>query len=88
MPHFVVDVLKKPCRTWSHTGYKFVMEILNGHEDTCHQKFRMEKHIFQKLLIVLEQQYNFSKAKHMPLEEALAIFLISLGHSFLNRIVQ
>ncbi|KAL0548927.1 hypothetical protein IC582_013404 [Cucumis melo] len=74
--------------TSSHTNYKFVMEILNGHEDRCHQQFRMEKHIFQKLLVVLEQQYNFSKAKRIHLEEALAMFLIILGHGFSNRMVQ
>ncbi|TYK11643.1 L10-interacting MYB domain-containing protein-like [Cucumis melo var. makuwa] len=86
--HFVMHVCKEPCRTSSHTGYKFVMEILNGHEDRCHQQFRMEKHIFQKLLIVLEQQYNFSKAKRLPLEKTLAMFLITLSHSFSNRMVQ
>ncbi|KAL0545145.1 hypothetical protein IC582_020291 [Cucumis melo] len=86
--HFVMHVCKEPCRKSSHTGYKFVMEILNSHEDRCHQQFRMEKHIFQKLLVVLEQQYNFTKAKRMPLEEALAMFLITLGHGFSNRMVQ
>ena len=91
--YFVMHVCKEPCRkepcrTSSHTDYKFVMEILNGHEDRCHQQFRMEKHIFQKLLVVLEQQYNFTKAKRMPLEEALAMFLITLGHGFSNRMVQ
>ncbi|KAL0561301.1 hypothetical protein IC582_001723 [Cucumis melo] len=86
--HFVMHVCKEPCRTSSHTSYKFVMKILNGHKDRCRQQFRMKKHIFQKLLIVLEQQYNFSKAKRMPLEEALAMFLITLGHGFSNRMVQ
>ena len=72
-----------------HICYKFVVEILKGdHEDRCHQQFRMEKHIFQKLLVVLEQQYNFSKTKRMSLEETLAIFFITLGHSFSNRMVQ
>ena len=79
--HFVMHVCKEPCRTSSHTGYKFVMEILNGHDDRCHQQFWMVKHIFQKLLVVLEQRYNFRKAKCMPLEEALTMFLITqLGH--------
>ena len=52
--HFVMHVCKEPCRTSSNTGYKFVMEILNGHEVRCHKQFRIEKHIFQKLLVVFE----------------------------------
>lgn len=87
--HFVMHVCKEPCGTSSHTSYKSVIEILNGHEDRCHQQFMMKKHIFQKLLVVLEQQYNHSsKARHMPLEKALAIFLTTLGHGFSNRMVQ
>uniref|UniRef100_A0A9I9E717 DUF8040 domain-containing protein n=1 Tax=Cucumis melo TaxID=3656 RepID=A0A9I9E717_CUCME len=64
------------------------MEILNDHEDRCHQQFRMEKHLFQKLLVVLEQQCNFSKPKSITLEDAIAMFLITLGRGFSNRMVQ
>ncbi|KAA0054070.1 putative nuclease HARBI1 [Cucumis melo var. makuwa] len=66
--HFVMHVCKEPCWTSSHTGYKFVMEILNGHEDRCHQQFRMEKHIFQKFHDfsnrMVQERFQLSGATH------------------------
>ena len=33
---------RKPCRTFSHAGYKFVMDVLNGHEIRYFEQFKME----------------------------------------------
>lgn len=32
---------KQPCRTSRLTGKKYVIEILNGHDDRCYDSFRM-----------------------------------------------
>ena len=37
---------KEPCRTSSHTGYKWLMHVLNDHEIRCQEQFRMQKHVF------------------------------------------
>ena len=86
--HFLKYSLKVPCRTSSHTRYKFVMEVLKGHKDRCHQQFRMEKHVFMKLCNTLSQKYGLQKGRDVSLVETLAMFLITLGHVFGNRMVQ
>lgn len=86
--YFQRYVDKEPCRTSSHTGFKFVREVLNGHDVRCHQQFRMEKHVFTELLMTLNQNYDLKSSSDMPLEEALAMFLITLGHGLTNRMIQ
>ncbi|KAL6293892.1 hypothetical protein ACE6H2_002034 [Prunus campanulata] len=75
-------------KTSSYTGYKWVIEVLNGHEVRCHEQFRMEKHVFHKLLETLTSTYGLKEGGEIPLLEALAMFLITLGHGFTNRMVQ
>ncbi|KAK2662150.1 hypothetical protein Ddye_000724 [Dipteronia dyeriana] len=53
--------LKVPCRISSHTGYKFVMEVLKDHKNRCHQQFRMEKQVFIRLCNLLSQAYCLQK---------------------------
>ena len=79
---------KKPCRTSSHTGYKFVMDVLNGHEIRCFEQFRMEKHVFMNLLETLTKRYGLKEGFDMPLIEVLAMFLTTIGHGLSNRMIQ
>ncbi|CAL2266420.1 unnamed protein product [Prunus armeniaca] len=79
---------KEPCRTSLHTGYKWVMDVLNGHKVRCHEQFRMEKHVFIKLVETLTGAYGLKEVGDIPLVEALSMFLIVLGHGFTNRMVQ
>lgn len=79
---------KEPCRTSAHTGYKWVMEVLNGHDKRCYEQFRMEKHVFRELLETLTQTYGLKEGKDVPLVEALAMFLYILGHAEGNRMTQ
>ncbi|CAL8083459.1 unnamed protein product [Prunus armeniaca] len=79
---------KEPCRTSSHTGYKWVMDVLNGHKVRCHEQFKMEKHVFIKLVETLTGSYGLKEVGDIPLVEALSMFLIVLGHGFTNRMVQ
>ena len=56
---------KRPCRTSSHKRYKFVMDVLNGQEIRCFQQFRMEKHVFMKLLETLtERERGFDNVSY------------------------
>ena len=79
---------KRPCRTSSHTGYKFIIDVLNGHEIRCFQQFRMEKHVFMKLLETLTKRYGLKEGVDMSLKEALAMFLITISHGLSNRMIQ
>ncbi|XP_062105355.1 uncharacterized protein LOC133816997 [Humulus lupulus] len=42
-------LVKEPCRNSPHTGWKFMMEIMDGNGRRCHEMFQMEKHVFCKL---------------------------------------
>ena len=60
---------KQPCRTSAHTGYVFVMEILNGHPRRCQEQFRMEKHVFLNLCRTLREDYELQVTKELTVEE-------------------
>ena len=57
---------KKPFRTSSHTGYKFVMDVLNYHEIKCFEQFRMEKHVFMNLLETLTKRCGLKEGLMCP----------------------
>jgi hypothetical protein len=44
--YYMPYIVKEFCRTYFQTGYKSVMEILQGNFDRCKQNFRMKIHIF------------------------------------------
>ena len=58
--------VRKPCRTSSHIGYKFVMDVMNGHEIRCFEKFRMEKHVFMNLLETLTKRCGLKEGLMCP----------------------
>ncbi|KAK2642879.1 hypothetical protein Ddye_024642 [Dipteronia dyeriana] len=63
------------------------MEILNGNDRRCQEQFRMEKHVFTKLCDRL-RSYGLTSIKEVRLEEAVGMFLMTLGHGVGNRIIQ
>ncbi|ONI29443.1 hypothetical protein PRUPE_1G198400 [Prunus persica] len=65
---------------------KWVMDVLNGHKIRCYEQFRMEKHVFIKLLETLTSAYDLKEVGDIPVVEVL--FLIILGHGFTYRMVQ
>ncbi|KAK9283380.1 hypothetical protein L1049_011622 [Liquidambar formosana] len=80
-------IVKEPCRNSPHTGWKFMMEILGGHEKRCHEMFRMEKHVFRELCDTLKG-YGLKSTRGIPVEEAVGMFLMTLGHGIGNRMIQ
>ncbi|KAG6730127.1 hypothetical protein I3842_01G063900 [Carya illinoinensis] len=58
--YYTTYMFKELCRTSLHIGHKFVMEILNGHHDRCHQQSRMEKYVFHTLWKELNEIYNLT----------------------------
>ncbi|KAK2648063.1 hypothetical protein Ddye_015552 [Dipteronia dyeriana] len=80
-------LIKEPCRNSTRTGWMFMMEILNGNDRRCQEQFRMEKHVFVKLCDRL-RSYGLTSTKGVRLEEAVGMFLMTLGHRVGNRIIQ
>ncbi|ESR56523.1 hypothetical protein CICLE_v10023522mg [Citrus x clementina] len=65
-----------------------IKKVLNGHKDRCHQQFRMEKHVFIKLCQLLSESYDLKSGKNISIIESVAMFFITLGHAFGNRMTQ
>jgi hypothetical protein len=86
--YYMPYIAKEPCRTYSQTGYKWVMKILQGNSDMCKQNFKMEIHVFLYLCKELKERYHLRCTRKLTAEELVAIFLNTLGHWFGNRIVQ
>ena len=69
------------------SGIEWVRETLDTHGES-YRMFRMEPHVFQRLLDVLVQNYGLRPSMEISVEEALAMFLWTCGHNQSNRNVQ
>ncbi|KAI3458942.1 hypothetical protein Pfo_015605 [Paulownia fortunei] len=81
-------IVKEPCRDSMYQGHRFVMDVINGHHERCHQLFRMEKHVFLRLAKELQQINLLNDSRELSVEEQLAIFLMTIGHDERNRMLQ
>ncbi|XP_052297075.1 uncharacterized protein LOC127902270 [Citrus sinensis] len=48
----------------------------------------MEKHVLMKLCQVLSESYGLKRGNNISIIESVAMFFITLGHAFGNRMVQ
>ncbi|KAK9273950.1 hypothetical protein L1049_018762 [Liquidambar formosana] len=80
-------LLKEPCRNSPQTRWKFMMEILKWNGTRCHEMFCMEKHVFYKLCDKL-RSYGLKALRDIRVEEAVGMFLNTLGHDVGNRFIQ
>ncbi|KAI3445219.1 hypothetical protein Pfo_001884 [Paulownia fortunei] len=81
-------IVKEPCRDSMYRRHRFVMDVINGHHERCHQLFRMEKHLFLRLANELRQINLLNDSREVSFEEQLAIFLMTIGHDERNRMLQ
>ena len=65
---------KTPYHTSALTGADWVCELLNGHPECIHNELGVHEHVFNGLIVAL-QQAGIHSSKHVFLEEQLAIFL-------------
>ena len=70
------------------TGDLYVKEVLEGHELRCKRDFRMEKHIFHKLVECLRDKCHLKDTDFVSVEEQLAIFLYAVSKNASNRTLQ
>lgn len=49
---------------------------------------KIEKYVFMKLCEVLNKSFGLKRGKNVPIIESVAVFFITLGHAFGNRMVK
>ncbi|KAL5764720.1 hypothetical protein ACOSQ2_017314 [Xanthoceras sorbifolium] len=87
MYHHNNVLIKKQCKNSPHIGSMFTKEILKGNDRRCHEQFRTEKLVFVKLCDRL-RSYGLTSTRGVGFEEAMVMFLMTLGHGVGNRIIQ
>ena len=73
--HYTPLLYKTPKHTSLATGQSWVDELLNGHGVRMKNNLGMQKHVFVRLLTVLNDRTNLCDSRHVSAEEQLAIFL-------------
>ncbi|KAI3447131.1 hypothetical protein Pfo_003796 [Paulownia fortunei] len=81
-------IVNELCRDSMYREHRFVMDVINGHHERCHQLFRMEKHVFLRLAKELRQINLLNDSREVSVEEQLAIFLMTIGHDERNKMLQ
>ncbi|KAL5480800.1 hypothetical protein ACEPAI_9740 [Sanghuangporus weigelae] len=70
------------------SGPEYVAELRNGHPEIFKSAIGMQKHVFDKLLDVLERRGGLRSSKYMCTDEKLAIFLSMATTGMTNREAQ
>ncbi|CAH9110733.1 unnamed protein product [Cuscuta epithymum] len=73
-------VKPRPQRVSKLKGHEWVVEVLNGHPNTCYDLFRMDKHVFRSLCEELKRTAT-KDSKYLSVQEQLAIFLLIISHN-------
>jgi hypothetical protein len=76
---------KQPLHNSTLCGLSWVNELLNGHESRIQQQFGMRKHVFCKLVRVLQEKTTIAHTKFITTEEQTAIFLYAVVTNLSNR---
>jgi len=75
---------KRPEHTSEYTGAKKVKEILEGHENWCKSKFRMETRIFKETCNYLRREGLLRDTRGVTVEEQLGMFMYMISHNASN----
>ncbi|OCB88108.1 rcc1/blip-II [Sanghuangporus baumii] len=70
------------------SGPEYVAKLRNGHPEIFKSAIGMQKHVFDKLLDVLERRGGLRSSKYMCTDEKLAIFLSMATTGMTNREAQ
>ncbi|GAV75308.1 hypothetical protein CFOL_v3_18787 [Cephalotus follicularis] len=57
------------------TGHKWIFEVMQGNETRCFNMFKMEKHVFIKLINKLQSCYGLKVSRRMSALEMVGIFV-------------
>lgn len=67
--------IKTPRNDSKLSGSEWNHEILNGHGGRFRSAFGLSKHVFNRLLQILQSKAGLKDSKHLSVEEQLGIFL-------------
>ncbi|RWR85042.1 protein ALP1-like protein [Cinnamomum micranthum f. kanehirae] len=84
---YQLRIARHAIRDKGEPGYEFVNKVLCGHPKRCYDLFRMEKHMFHGLCNTLKSRNLLHDSKFLSVEEQVAIFLMTIGHSMRNRMM-
>lgn len=71
-------ITRQPCKMSMLGGYEYVQELINGHTDRMFDSFRMEPHVFIRLCEMLRGPGYMQDSLGVCVEEAVAIFLLTV----------
>ena len=66
------------------SGHAWVLELLTGHPEHIWHELGVQKHVFDKLIIIL-QELGHGNSQEVTLEEQLSIFLYTCVTGLLTR---
>ena len=69
-------------------GHEFTQYLINGHESLTYDLLRMRTDVFLELCDLLKREGLLRATKNVTVEEQVAIFLNTIGHSERNRVMQ
>ena len=93
---FIAQIMKEyeeiflsniPQRTFMLSGAKFIRDILDDHPQTCYELFKMDKQTFFNLCDHLKRHENLKDTRWVTIAEAVAMFLLIVGHNVRMRVV-
>ena len=70
------------------TGSDFTKELLSGPSIICYESMRMEKNGFIYLCQFFKVKRWLYPSKHLPVEQKMAMFLMTISHNLHNRLVR
>ena len=79
---------KQICRNSILTNNNYLMEVLNGTDSVCYELFRMRKNVFIYLCDRLKSSHLLEDSRWVSVQEKVAIFVLAIGHSHRNRVLQ
>lgn len=86
--HHSPYLVKQPMYDSDQTGYKFMTELLNGHPIRFYNAIGMSPHVFQQLLVELEQDTEVTDSRSVTAAEQLMMFLFHCREGCSTRAVQ
>jgi hypothetical protein len=79
---------KIPVHTSRLTGQDWIDELLIGHDGRFYNELGLNKHVFRRLITVLERDAGLCATRHVSAEEQLAVFLHYARCGLSNRALQ
>jgi hypothetical protein len=77
-----------PVHTSRLSGQQWIDELINGHERRFHNEIGLRKHVFTRLVSILEKDAGIVHTRHVSAEEQVAIFLHYVHRGLSNRALQ